>query len=504
MGRTVNVVCVGDSLTEGGYPNVLQELLNSHEPSCQWHVHTCAVIGSCTKDWVQSHIAGNALQRIAAGGVDVYLVMLGTNDAQRGRNFSEQVFHQNMTQIAKTLMKQGVPVILVTPAPVEPGGSFTKFIDVALVNSAIPRICPQVAAAVGCSHADAFSALGGSAPKHEAFIDGVHLSPEGNRLVANSVLKRVIGIVNVKEGGNSPRRPSSVIENKVTSPIAAKVAVPAVVLRTPAVVPRTRSFGLSLSPRPQQPDGYHVGAAVEVWSKTYDKWFPGVVARAEGTSVLTEFVAPDGKEKEKWTPIGHKDLRLSCKSSVQASPKRPVDVVAVSPTKKTTVSPLIAATLSPVNAAVVKATLSPVNAAVVKPALISAVSTLKGFGGTSRHQTVTIGSANILPATSINSMAKRTRAYSDPLGAARGASLLTYREGQAVEYLAKTDHQWHGGVVNTIDSSGYMLSLDVGVLKKISMQDAPGRLRSTASTKTITATFPGGVLERGRATYVAF
>ena len=41
--------------------------------------------------------------------------------------------------------------------------------------------------------------------------------------------------------------------------------------------------------------------------------------------------------------------------------------------------------------------------------------------------------------------------------------------------------QQHPGVVNTIDSSGYMLSLDVGVLKKISMQDAPGRLRSTAA-----------------------
>lgn len=95
--KKIKVVCMGDSITEGYglgddervyYPSVLQELLGD-----SYEVFNKGVSGSCATNTTLSdgRIVGYPYQRqpryhegLAIKG-DIYIVMLGTNDAQDGR-----------------------------------------------------------------------------------------------------------------------------------------------------------------------------------------------------------------------------------------------------------------------------------------------------------------------------------------------------------------------------------------------------------------------------------
>jgi len=367
MQRTVNVACIGDSLTQGGYPSVLQELLKAREPSCEWRVHNLGFLGADTKDWLERYLASSKVRGVAAAGVDVYCVMLGTNDAQVKLSFNEQHYRERLTQIGRALMNEGVPVLLISPPPVEPGAFFTKHIDVRVANTMLPRIVPEIANGIGCGFADAFSALGGAVPKHEALADGVHLTQEGNRLVANAVLNAVLNTVMRTGGGNSSMRAgrgnsplktrgssssmgprgrsptplpfvagaSSNMAVLLESRMLDKVSAPATPgprtpLRQPSQLEAVTPSYLPQSARPSQSNGYSVGEPVEVFSNTFDAWILGRIARVEGKHIMTTFVAPDGKEKEKWMPIGHPQMRLVAV----------VPIVQATTTTTTTTSPM--------------------------------------------------------------------------------------------------------------------------------------------------------------------
>jgi len=448
--RTVNIGCVGDSLTEGGYPRVLQELLNARESSCQWHLHNLGILGSSTKEWANIHIPAKAHHPpgISAGGIDLYLVMLGTNDAQVSTKFNEQMFCEQLSRIGRHLGDEGATVLLITPPPVEPGGSFTQFIDVTVMNSVIPRIMPQVAATLGCGCADAFSALGGSKPKHEALIDGVHLTPEGNKLIAHAILNQVHQVVMQKAGGNMPARQPTVCENKA----AASNALPGLVLPAPVPVTlptaKTQPAAVAVSSSPfsalsptakmsatprlnqSQAEGYHVGAAVEIFSNTWDKWFSGRCTQLEGTTVLTEFVTPDGMTKEKRMPVSHPDVRLFGKASLQATPvcTSPVNGTArstalcsspLSKVNNAVISSIMSsatrttvkgAAVSPLNSAAIGPVVSPVNGTKRNPVHTTTLSPLNA--AKSRHSHPIIGQSAFLP-PAVNSVYKRHRGYSD-------------------------------------------------------------------------------------------
>jgi hypothetical protein len=197
------------------------------------------------------------------------------------------------------------------------------------------------------------------------------------------------------------------------------------------------------TPRPAQGEGYYVGAQVEVWSKTWDKWFAGRVTHFEGSNIVAEFVAADGKEKEKRIPIGHEQIRLLGKPS-QAKP----------------VSAVIADT---------------------SPVYVS-------------------GPSAILPPPAV--VAQRNRGYSDPGSVAS----IKYPEGKAVEYLARSDNRWYRGVVSNFSGvgaggpcGGCYVMLDIGTLKQVQPQDIPTRLRTAGAPKAVVgALLPGcaNVIER--------
>jgi len=468
MVRTVNIGCVGDSLTEGGYPRILQEFLQAREPSCQWNLHNFGILGSSTKEWVNDNLPAKRHHPpgITAGEIDLFLVMLGTNDAQVSKKilFTEQKFNDQLSQIGKLLMEEGAAVILITPPPVDPGGSFTQYIDVGIMNSVLPRIVPQAAAAIGADWADAFTALGGVKPVKEALLDGVHLTTEGNKLIAQALVNKVQQAVLAK----SPRKPSMSDRASTTAlpgpvlPLAAlpSLAAPSTVagaktqpppLGLPASTysPLSPTTKVTATPRLQQTsaDGYHQGAALEIFSTTLDTWFVGRCMEVSVANILVEFKTPDGVTKEKRMTPGHPGLRLLDKPILQATPvcqSSPVRGATKSPTlcsspvsgttestrrPSTVISSIVSSPSSqvtPVKTSTFFATgVSPVNGASIGPTnggtrergnTVHGATTTNPIVPTKcRHSPTTLGQSVFFPPPAVHGVYKRHRGYSDSM-----------------------------------------------------------------------------------------
>jgi lysophospholipase L1-like esterase len=204
--QRVTVACVGDSLTAGNciakksYPQELQKLLTQRQPDRTWDVKNLGVQGSSVKEWLLSlggstdykrccAIPGPEVTGALAAGCDVIIVMLGTNGAQK--NFwNEQEFTSSLTQLVKKLQSDYSPtsLLLATPPPILPSGSFAKGFEADVINAVLPRIIPQIAASLGLVCIDSFSAVtpNGIGP------DGVHLGNEGFKMVASAMIDPVL------------------------------------------------------------------------------------------------------------------------------------------------------------------------------------------------------------------------------------------------------------------------------------------------------------------------
>lgn len=123
--------------------------------------------------------------------------MLGTNDAQTGY-WNEAEFTSSLTQLTRKLMSDfpRASVLLAVPSPIQPGGSFAISFDANAVNSTLPRIIPQVAASLGVTCIDVFSAFGGACAAPGLLDqDGVHLSQAGYQKVASVMVDQVLQTV---------------------------------------------------------------------------------------------------------------------------------------------------------------------------------------------------------------------------------------------------------------------------------------------------------------------
>jgi len=235
MAQAVNVVCVGDSLTHAfrgeGYPCVLQRLLSQQHPNQKWCVKNEGMVNAATTDWLSGHLSSGQFKQTLAGGCDVVVIMLGTNDCRIGEStwmldtpgqlqdiyqasgfnanagFNEQSFCSNLTQVVRTLMTQvpNASILLATPPPIaDPNTWAASGLNSSTVNTVLPRVVPQIAASLGIPCIDCFSALGGAMPKQSCFWDGIHLSQEGESMVASAVLPVLLRCMSSKSGMPAP------------------------------------------------------------------------------------------------------------------------------------------------------------------------------------------------------------------------------------------------------------------------------------------------------------
>ena len=194
----VRVACVGDSLTEGGYPEVLQSVLGE----C-YEVENFGRSGSTVAGFPKDNAAYStttAHKNSLSFDPDIVLMMLGTNDAQDWAN-AQDIFEDKLIELIEEYQDQNpeVTVIFMT-APVVLGDN--KFdIDKDDLDTYIVLLQREIAAKMGVKLLDVREAFLAAEDRYEELytkndgsVDNVHFGAAGNQFLANLAANAVLDL----------------------------------------------------------------------------------------------------------------------------------------------------------------------------------------------------------------------------------------------------------------------------------------------------------------------
>ena len=191
--------CLGDSLTFGYGVSPRERWLNLLPESIPWRLINRGVCGDTT---------GGMLVRLrellcAAPPARAVLLMGGTNDIfYSGTDTGARA---NMGAMIQQLLTAGALVLVGIPMPIVPGWhpeEWGAVVDFAAAEELLRRYTDWLRAYCAAFHvptvdfASAFLAEDGSL-RRELYLDGLHPSPEGHRLMAWLLCKRLAEL----EGG---------------------------------------------------------------------------------------------------------------------------------------------------------------------------------------------------------------------------------------------------------------------------------------------------------------
>jgi lysophospholipase L1-like esterase len=159
---------VGDSIVEGFYWNRIgsRPVVNAGYSG---------IWAEALQPKVQ-RLVDNARPRIIA-------LLVGTNDAKKNQNAVEiEKVAGFYRQIIDTLAATGIPLIAITPPPVEPGKRLTGFYSPDAMGHLSDRVV-EIAGSRGARIVDMHSAFrgDGNGARPGVTVDGIHLSPQAYR-----------------------------------------------------------------------------------------------------------------------------------------------------------------------------------------------------------------------------------------------------------------------------------------------------------------------------------
>lgn len=187
-----SLICLGDSLTESapGYVSILEERLSVQDIS----VIRAGVGGDKTP---------SALMRLQTDVIarkpDAVSIFLGTNDAAIGHwcwadepCISSQTYGENLRWIVHLCRLAGISKFSITPPLYRfEGDAFRHFGDVLTPYCIAAREASEAVQACFVPAEVAFAEAWMRNPRHTGLlytVDGIHLTEEGNRLLADTML----------------------------------------------------------------------------------------------------------------------------------------------------------------------------------------------------------------------------------------------------------------------------------------------------------------------------
>lgn len=205
------ILCYGDSLTWGynpidgtrypfnqRWPGILQRELGT-----EFRVIEEALNGRTT-NWDSPFLPDrNGRKMLAAvletqSPVDIFILMLGTNDLWKSFNFSASEIATGCFSLIWTVQKSqcapglGIPeILLIAPPPLGKLSTFMEFFFQGRhkVSTELSKEYGKVAEVTGCHFLDSSRFVKASK------VDGVHLDQTDNRKLADAVKKKIIPIL---------------------------------------------------------------------------------------------------------------------------------------------------------------------------------------------------------------------------------------------------------------------------------------------------------------------
>ena len=187
--NSTRVACIGDSLTAvSSYPAILQTMLGGNYTVGNFGFVGSTVLSNTSKTYIDQ----TAFQRAKAFQPDIVVIMLGSNDAHTGYYLSIGSFVADYEELVSEFqaLASKPDIFLVKPPPIIENEF--NLSNANLVEGVIPRI-EQVTKELGLPTINAYAPF---ANHPGYFIDGVHPTQEGARIIASEVYN---GIIHVSE-----------------------------------------------------------------------------------------------------------------------------------------------------------------------------------------------------------------------------------------------------------------------------------------------------------------
>lgn len=183
--KTVKVACIGDSITERGYPLILRSMLGS-----DFTVVNFGVSGSTvSRDSILPYMDQKAFQNAKDYDPDIIIIMLGTNDANPEITVDgDEGFEEDYKQLISEFSALGgdEQIYVMKSPPILSSNS--AYNNTYLVKTIIPQI-DQVATELGLPIIDIYSTLG---ENPDYYWDGVHPNTDGSTIIASTVYNHII------------------------------------------------------------------------------------------------------------------------------------------------------------------------------------------------------------------------------------------------------------------------------------------------------------------------
>ena len=194
----ITIACVGDSITAGGWPQLMQTNLNAKYPG-KYNVINFGECGSTMQRHADSpYWLRPSWPVVLNTSADVIIIMLGTNDAKTAADGGPSNWEDDgktgyleyvMSYAAMIQQFRNLPskpdVYTTIPPPNYKNGVYGM--NGTVINAIFPAVLPVIASENTPNHLplDIFSCMGGASLSHpELFGDGCHPNAQGYAFLA--------------------------------------------------------------------------------------------------------------------------------------------------------------------------------------------------------------------------------------------------------------------------------------------------------------------------------
>lgn len=189
----IKVAAVGDSLTYGyglenrerdAYPSILATKLGPHYQVFNFGLSGRSLQSTSDYPYLQERNAQLSLESDA----DIVIIMIGSNDSRAPYWNKERFIKEYSELVDRYLQMPSQPDVYLLVPPYVPTSRFGLNNDI--IRTELQEIIPRIATDKGLEWLNLYPLTEGN---RDYYSDGLHLTPLGNQLIAETVCKKIIG-----------------------------------------------------------------------------------------------------------------------------------------------------------------------------------------------------------------------------------------------------------------------------------------------------------------------
>lgn len=189
----IKIAAVGDSLTYGyglenrreeAYPSVLLDLLGSHYQVSNYGMSGRSLLSTSDYPYLKENNAQASLQSEA----DIVIIMIGSNDSRAAYWNKEQFVKEYRDFVKAYIGLVSQPEVILVAPPYVPTSRFG--LNNHVIRDELQQIVAEIAAELGLHFVNLYPITEG---KMEYYSDGLHLTPLGNRVIAQEIFSVLKG-----------------------------------------------------------------------------------------------------------------------------------------------------------------------------------------------------------------------------------------------------------------------------------------------------------------------